>query len=163
AVATVLPHTDPGVLSRNELALLRRVSASQGLMLGTARAGLAQRGGARLGAPGQLPRVRRETIRLAGELGIPFTTGILIGIGETREERIEALLEIRHLGELRGHLQEVIVQNFRAKPGTRMAEHPEPTLDELLWTAGGAGVLLGANWPIQCPPNLSGDDFGRLL
>jgi FO synthase len=159
----LLPHTNPGVLTRDELALLRRVSASQGLMLETAAERLSQRGGPHFGSPDKLPAVRLETIRLAGELGIPFTTGILIGIGETREERIEALLEIRHLGELRGHVQEVIVQNFRAKPGTRMAEHPEPTLDELLWTAAAARVLLGANWHIQCPPNLSGDDFGRLL
>ncbi len=159
----LLPHTNPGVLTRDELALLRTVSASQGLMLETAADRLSQRGGPHFGSPDKLPAARFETIRLAGELGIPFTTGILIGIGETREERIEALQEIRRLGELHGHVQEVIVQNFRAKPGTRMAEYPEPTLDELLWTAAAARVLLGANWHIQCPPNLSGDDFGRLL
>jgi FO synthase len=159
----LLPHTNPGVLARDELAMLRSVSASQGLMLETAADRLTQRGGAHFGSPDKLPAARLETIRLAGELGIPFTTGVLIGIGETREERIEALREIRRLGELHGHVQEVIVQNFRAKPGTRMAQHPEPPLDELLWTAAAARVLLGANWHIQCPPNLSGDDFGRLL
>ncbi len=159
----LLPHTNPGVLARDELAMLRTVSASQGLMLETAADRLSQRGGPHFGSPDKLPAARLETIRLAGELGIPFTTGVLIGIGETREERIEALREIRRLGELHGHVQEVIVQNFRAKPGTRMAQHPEPTLDELLWTAAAARVLLGANWHIQCPPNLSGDDFGRLL
>ena len=159
----LLPHTNPGVLTRDELAMLRTVSASQGLMLETAADRLSQRGGPHFGSPDKLPAARLETIRLAGELGIPFTTGVLIGIGETREERIEALREIRRLGELHGHVQEVIVQNFRAKPGTRMAQNPEPTLDELLWTTAAARVLLGANWHIQCPPNLSGEDFGRLL
>jgi FO synthase len=159
----LLPHTNPGVLTRDELALLRTVSVSQGLMLETAADRLSQRGGPHFGSPDKVPAARLETIRLAGELRIPFTTGILIGIGETREERIEALRAIRDAGELHGQVQEVIVQNFRAKPGTRMAEHPEPTLDELLWTAAAARLLLGPNWHIQCPPNLSGDDFGRLL
>jgi FO synthase len=159
----LLPHTNPGVLTRDELALLRTVSVSQGLMLETAADRLSQRGGPHFGSPDKVPAARLETIRLAGELWIPFTTGILIGIGETREERIEALRAIRDAGELHGQVQEVIVQNFRAKPGTRMAEHPEPTLDELLWTAAAARLLLGPNWHIQCPPNLSGDDFGRLL
>ena len=159
----LLPHANPGVLSRDELALLRTVSVSQGLMLETAAERLSARGGPHYGSPDKLPAARLETIRLAGELRIPFTTGILIGIGETREERLEALLAIRELGERYGHVQEVIVQNFRAKPGTKMADHPEPSLDELLWTAAAARVLLGADWHIQCPPNLSGDDFGRLL
>jgi FO synthase len=159
----LLPHTNPGVLAREELALLRTVSVSQGLMLETATDRLSARGGPHFGSPDKLPAARLETIRLAGELRIPFTTGILIGIGETREERLEALLAIRELGERYGHVQEVIVQNFRAKPGTKMAGHPEPSLDELLWTAAAARVLLGPDWHIQCPPNLSGDDFGRLL
>jgi FO synthase len=159
----LLPHTNPGVLNREELALLRTVSVSQGLMLETAAERLSARGGPHFGSPDKLPAARLETIRLAGELRVPFTTGILIGIGETREERLEALLAIRDLGERYGHVQEVIVQNFRAKPGTKMAGHPEPSLDELLWTAAAARVLLGPDWHIQCPPNLSGDDFGRLL
>jgi FO synthase len=159
----LLPHTNPGVLSRDELSLLREVSVSQGLMLETTSERLGHRGGPHFGSPDKLPARRLETIRLAGELSIPFTTGILIGIGETRAERIDALLAIRALGERYGHVQEVIVQNFRAKAGTRMAEHPEPSLDELMWTAAAARVLLGADWHIQCPPNLSGDDFGRLL
>jgi FO synthase len=159
----LLPHANPGVLGRDELALLRTVSVSQGLMLETASERISARGGPHFGSPDKLPAARLETIRLAGELRIPFTTGILIGIGETREERIEALLAIRELGERYGHVQEVIVQNFRAKPGTKMAGHPEPSLDELLWTAAAARVVLGPDWHIQCPPNLSGDDFGRLL
>jgi FO synthase len=159
----LLPHTNPGVLSREELTRLRAVSVSQGLMLETAAERLSRRGGAHFGSPDKLPSARLETIRLAGELGIAFTTGILIGIGETREERIEALMAIRELHERHGHIQEVIVQNFRAKPGTKMAEHPEPSLDELLWSAAAARLVLPADIHVQCPPNLSGEDFGRLL
>jgi FO synthase len=159
----LLPHTNPGVLTHDELARLREISVSQGLMLETTSERLSQRGGPHFGSPDKWPAPRLETIRLAGELRIPFTTGILIGIGETREERLDALLAIRELGERHGHVQEVIVQNFRAKPGTKMAGHPEPSLDELLWTAAAARVLLGPDWHIQCPPNLSGDDFGVLL
>jgi FO synthase len=158
----LLPHTNPGVLTRRELALLRGVSVSQGLMLETASERLSARGGPHFGSPDKLPAARLGTIRLAGELRIPFTTGILIGIGETREERLEALVAIRELGERYRHVQEVIVQNFRAKPGTKMAQSPQPSLDELLWTAAAARVVLGPEWHIQCPPNLS-DDFGRLL
>jgi FO synthase len=155
----LLPHVNPGVLARDELAALREVSVSAGLMLETISERLSQRGGPHFGSPDKLPAARLETIGLAGELEIPFTTGILIGIGETRAERIDALLAIRDLGE---HVQEVIVQNFRAKPGTKMASHPEPSLDELLWTAAAARLILGPEAHIQCPPNLS-EDFGRLL
>jgi FO synthase len=159
----LLPHVNPGVMTRDDLALLRTVSASQGIMLETASARLSARGGAHHGSPDKLPERRLETIRLAGELAIPFTTGILIGIGETREERLEALREIRALHERYGHIQEVIVQNFRAKPGTKMASAPEPTLDELLWTARAARELLGPQMHVQVPPNLSYDHFPRLL
>jgi FO synthase len=158
----LLPHTNPGVLSREELVALRAVSVSQGLMLETTAERLSGRGGPHFGSPDKLPAGRLETLQLAGELQIPFTTGILIGIGESRAERIEALIAIREVGERYGHVQEVIVQNFRAKPGTKMADHPEPSLDELLWTAAAARLVLGPDWHIQCPPNLS-DDFGRLL
>jgi FO synthase len=159
----LLPHTNPGVLTREELALLRTVSVSQGLMLETTSERLSQRGAPHFGSPDKHPVVRLETIRLAGEARIPFTTGILIGIGETRAERIEALVAIAELHERHGHVQEVIVQNFRAKPGTKMSEHPEPSLAELLWTAAAARVVLPPAIHVQCPPNLSGDDFGRLL
>ena len=159
----LLPHLNPGVMDAADLARLRRVSASQGIMLESSSERLSARGWPHFGSPDKLPARRLETLRLAGEAAVPFTTGILIGIGETREERIEALLAIRELGERYGHVQEVIVQNFRAKPGTRMAEHPEPSLDELLWTAAAARVLLGPRWNIQAPPNLSYDEFPRLL
>ncbi len=159
----LLPHVNPGVMTRDELALLRMVSASQGIMLETASARLSQKGMPHFGSPDKLPERRLETIRLAGELAIPFTTGILIGIGETREERVEALEAIRGLHERYGHIQEVIVQNFRAKAGTKMAAAPEPSLDDLLWTVGAARQVLGPAMHIQVPPNLSYDDFPRLL
>jgi FO synthase len=159
----LLPHANPGVMSEADLAALRQVSVSQGIMLETASARLSERGGAHFGSPDKLPERRLETIQLAGKLRVPFTSGILIGIGETRAERVEALLALRELGERHGHVQEVIVQNFRAKPGTRMAGHPEPSLKELLWTAAAARIVLGPDWNIQAPPNLSYDDFPRLL
>jgi FO synthase len=159
----LLPHVNPGVMTREELALLRTVSASQGIMLETAAPRLSQKGMPHHGSPDKLPERRLETIRLAGELQIPFTTGILIGIGETREERLEALEVIRKLHERYGHIQEVIVQNFRAKPGTKMAGAPEPSLDDLLWTARAARALLGPKMHVQVPPNLSYDEFPRLL
>jgi len=159
----LLPHANPGVLARDELRALREVTASQGIMLETAAERLSERGGPHFGSPDKLPAARLETLLLAGEERIPFTSGILIGIGETRTERIEALLAIRGLHEEHGHIQEVIVQNFRAKPGTLMAEREEPSLHELLWTAAAARLVLGPDMNVQCPPNLSYDDFPRLL
>jgi FO synthase len=159
----LLPHANPGVLSRDELRALRGVTASQGIMLESASDRLAERGGPHFGSPDKLPAARLETLRLAGEERVPFTTGILIGIGETRAERIEALLAIRELHQEHGHIQEVIVQNFRAKPGTLMADREEPSLDELLWTAAAARLVLPLDVSVQCPPNLSYDDFPRLL
>ena len=159
----LLPHANPGVMTRDELAALREVTASQGIMLETTSERLSARGGPHFGSPDKHPPARLETLRLAGELAIPFTTGILIGIGETREERIEALEAICGLHERYGHIQEVIVQNFRAKTGTRMAQHPEPSLDDLLWTAAVARLVLPADVHVQVPPNLSYEDFPRLL
>jgi FO synthase len=159
----LLPHANPGVMTREELAALREVTASQGIMLETISDRLSERGGPHFGSPDKRPAARLETIRLAGQLAIPFTTGILIGIGETRAERIESLKAIRDLHERYGHVQEVIVQNFRAKAGTRMASHPEPSLDDLLWTAAAARLVLPADVHVQVPPNLSYDDFPRLL
>jgi FO synthase len=159
----LLPHLNPGVMSRKELELLRPVSASMGIMLETVSDRLSQKGGPHWASPDKEPAARLETIRLAGELAIPFTSGILIGIGETREERIEALLALKASGDEYGHLGEVIVQNFRAKPGTRMADHPDATLDEQLWTIAAARVVLGAGWHVQAPPNLAYDDYPLLL
>ncbi len=159
----LLPHLNPGVMTRAELEQLRAVSASMGIMLETTAERLGAKGGPHWASPDKAPARRLETIRLAGELAIPFTSGILIGIGETREERIDALLALKALGEEHGHVQEVIVQNFRAKAGTRMASHPEPSLDDHLWTIAAARILLGSGWHVQAPPNLAFDDFPRLL
>lgn len=159
----LLPHLNPGVMSRAELAALRPVSASMGIMLETVSDRLSERGGPHWASPDKEPARRLETIELAGELRIPFTSGILIGIGETRAERVEALEALRELHQRHGHLQEVIVQNFRTKPGTRMAAHPEPTLDDHLWTIAAARLLLPEDVSVQAPPNLAYDDFPRLL
>ncbi len=159
----LLPHLNPGVMTREELESLRPVSASMGIMLETTAERLSARGGPHWASPDKIPEQRLGTIRLAGELAIPFTSGLLIGIGETREERLDALLALRALGEEFGHVQEVIVQNFRAKPGTRMASHPEPSLDDHLWTIAAARLLLGPEWHVQAPPNLAFGEFPRLL
>ena len=159
----LLPHLNPGVMTREDAARLRRVSASMGLMLETASDRLSARGGPHFGSPDKVPARRLETLAAAGEERVPFTTGLLIGIGESRAERIDALLAIRELAERYGHVQEVIVQNFRAKPGTRMAAAAEPPLEELLWTIAVARILLGPRAHLQAPPNLSYDDFPRLL
>jgi FO synthase len=159
----LLPHLNPGVMSETELRTLRPASASMGIMLETSAERLSARGGPHFGSPDKLPARRLATLEAAGRAAVPFTTGILIGIGETRAERIESLLAIRNVGERYGHIQEVIVQNFRAKPGTRMSQAPEPTVGELLWTAAAARVVLGPHWSIQAPPNLSYHEFPRLL
>ena len=159
----LLPHLNPGVMSRAELTALRPVSASMGLMLETASDRLSVKGGPHWASPDKVPARRLETIERAGALAIPFTSGILIGIGETRAERLEALGELSALHERHGHLQEVIVQNFRAKPGTRMAAHPEPTLEEHLWTIAAARLVLPPDVSVQAPPNLAYEDFPRLL
>jgi len=159
----LLPHLNPGVLSRDDLRALRPVSASMGIMLETTSERLSARGAPHFGSPDKLPSVRLATLAGAGEERVPFTTGVLIGIGETREERLDALNAIGELAERYGHVQEVIVQNFRAKPGTRMADAAEPPLEELLWTIAVARIVLGASAHVQAPPNLSYDDFPRLL
>ncbi len=158
----LLPHANPGVVSEAELALLRTIAPSQGIMLETITPRLSQRGGPHFGSPDKLPERRLAMIEAAGRRAIPFTTGILIGIGETREERIDALFAIAEAHARHGHVQEVIVQNFRAKPGTKMADHAEPTLEDHLWTIAIARLILGPEAHLQAPPNLTGD-FGRLL
>src|SRR3954471_15369692 len=159
----LLPHVNAGVMSAEDVRALRRVSVSQGLMLEGTAPRLAERGGPHFGSPDKAPAARLATIAAAGEAHVPFTSGILIGIGETRTERLDALLAIRDLHERYGHVQEVIVQNFRAKPGTRMAGHAEPDLGEVLWSAAAARLVVGAEMNVQVPPNLSYADFGRLL
>ena len=158
----LLPHFNPGVMTRNELAKLREVSVSMGIMLESTSLRLMERGGCHFGSPDKDPAVRLETIRHAGELKIPFTSGILIGIGETRADRIESLLALRNLHEEFGHIQEIIIQNFRAKPNTKMADVPEPDLADLQWTIAIARVIFGADMSIQAPPNLSDGGAGLI-
>jgi len=150
----LLPHVNPGVLTADDIVALRAVSVSQGLMLESSAERLSARGGPHFGSPDKHPALRLETIRLAGEYAVPFTSGLLIGIGETRRERIESLLALRAAHERHGHIQEVIVQNFRAKPDTIMADAEDASLDEHLWTIAIARLVLGAAMNIQAPPNL---------
>jgi FO synthase len=150
----LLPHLNPGVMTPDDLARLRAVSVSQGIMLESAAERLGRRGGPHFGSPDKLPAARLATIEAAGAAAVPFTSGILIGIGETRRERVEALLALRAAHRRHGHIQEIIVQNFRAKPGTRMAQAPEPDEAEHLWTIAAARLVFGAAMNIQAPPNL---------
>ena len=159
----LLPHTNPGVLDEAEIVALRRVSVSQGMMLESTSDRLCAPGGPHFGCPDKVPAVRLATLEAAGRARAPYTSGILIGIGETRLERIEALLALRDTHARHGHLQEVIIQNFRAKTDTRMRAHDEPGFEDLLWTAAVARIVLGAAANIQIPPNLSEARFPELL
>jgi 7,8-didemethyl-8-hydroxy-5-deazariboflavin synthase CofG subunit len=159
----LLPHANPGVMDREALLRFKDSNASVGLMLETVSVRLMRDGLAHAKAPDKAPALRLRSIEEAGKLSIAFTTGILIGIGETFEERIDSLLAIRDLHEKYGHVQEVIVQNFRAKPTIPMASHPEPSMDDMLRTLAIARLILGPEMNIQAPPNLSYGDFPRLL
>jgi FO synthase len=159
----LLPHANPGVMDRPALERFKDSNASVGLMLETVSVRLMRDGLAHANAPDKVPALRLRTIEEAGKLSIAFTTGILIGIGETMEERIDSLLAIRALHEKYDHIQEVIVQNFRAKPEIPMAHHPEPSLDDMLRTLALARLILGPHMNLQAPPNLSYADFPRLL
>jgi 7,8-didemethyl-8-hydroxy-5-deazariboflavin synthase CofH subunit/7,8-didemethyl-8-hydroxy-5-deazariboflavin synthase CofG subunit len=158
----LLPHANAGALSQAELERLRAVSPSQGMMIETLAERLGEPGGPHHGAPDKTPARRLATLEAAGLARVPFTTGILVGIGETRAERIDALLAIRESHARHGHVQEVIVQNFLPKPGTAMHQHPPCDRDEFVWTVAAARVVLGSEMHVQAPPNLS-DDLGALL
>src|SRR5437660_3595823 len=159
----LLPHANPGVMDHAALARLKNSNASVGLMLENVSPRLMRDGLPHAKAPDKVPTLRLRTIEEAGKLSMAFTTGILIGIGETMEERIDSLFAIRALHENYGHIQEVIIQNFRAKPDIPMAAHPEPSLEDMLRTIAMARLILGPHVNIQAPPNLSYDDFPRLL
>src|SRR3984957_19939752 len=159
----LLPHLNPGVMDAADLRRLRPVSASMGLMLESASDRLCERGGPHFGSPDKVPARRLATLQAAGELGIPMTTGLLIGIGETRRERIESLLALRTLHDGHGHLQELIIQNFKAKPGTKMAGASEPAMEEQLWTVAVARLLFGPSMSIQAPPNLRPEGLAALV
>ncbi|MBT4162986.1 MAG: 7,8-didemethyl-8-hydroxy-5-deazariboflavin synthase CofG, partial [Gammaproteobacteria bacterium] len=151
----LFPHLNPGLMTADEFAELRKVSISMGIMLESASGRLTEKGMPHHGSPDKIPERRFETLKLAGEARVPFTSGILIGIGETRQERLESLLALRSANDPYGHIQEIIIQNFRAKPETLMANAPEPDLNELLWTIAMARVIFGPEMNIQAPPNLS--------
>lgn len=153
--AGLMAHTNAGVLTRDELARLKPVNASMGLMLESTSERLCARGGPHAGAPDKRPDVRLAMHEDAGALAIPFTSGILVGIGETEDERVEALVAIRDAHRRHGHIQEVIVQPFRAHADTRMARAPEATDDDYLRAIALARLLLDDEVTVQAPPNLS--------
>jgi len=159
----LLPHSNPGLMSAVDLQRLKETNISLGLMLESGSVRLLRSGRPHWKAPDKVPSRRLQTIEQAGRLSIAFTTGILIGIGETAEERLDSLLAIRDLHEKYGHIQEVIIQPFRAKSGTRMAHEPEPSTEDLLRTLAIARLIFGGEMNIQSPPNLLSDDYPRLL
>ncbi len=159
----LFPHLNPGLMNLDEFRNMRKVSISMGIMLESVSDRLTEKGMPHYGSPDKVPSRRLETIRLAGEARVPFTSGILIGIGETRRERIESLLALRQANEPWGHIQEIIIQNFRAKPDTLMSNAPEPDVNELLWTIAMARLLFGPAMNVQAPPNLSPGVFEQLV
>ena len=159
----MLPHANPGTMARREIAALQPFNPSMGLMLESTSKALYAKGGPHEFAPSKRPSVRLKTLELAGQLRVPFTTGILIGIGESRRDRIESLLAIADLQAQYGHVQEVIIQNFLAKPETPMEDAPDAKTDELLWTVAVARLILGADANLQVPPNLSAKDYQIYL
>jgi len=159
----LLPHCNPGLMGAEDLRRLRESNVSMGLMLESTNPLLGRRGAAHWRAPDKVPSLRLRTIEEAGRLSIAFTTGILIGIGETAEDRVDSLFAIRHAHEEYGHIQEVIVQPFRAKPGTRMAAAAEPSLEDLQRTLAVARLVLGGDINLQSPPNLVAEDYPDLL
>ena len=159
----LFPHLNPGLMAADELAEMRKVSISMGIMLESASDRLTEKGMPHYGSPDKVPALRLETLRLAGEAKVPFTSGLLIGIGETRYERIESLLALRDANEPHGHIQEIIIQNFRAKAETLMVNAPEPDMNELLWTISLARIIFGAGMNIQAPPNLSPGIFEQIV
>ena len=159
----LLPHANPGIMSREEVASLRESNVSMGLMLETTSERLHGKGEAHFNCPGKIPEERLETMRFAGEQGIAFTTGILIGIGETWEERIDSLFAIKEVHEEHGNIQEVIVQNFRVKDDIAMRHEDEPSIFEMLRTIATARLIMGPAMNIQAPPNLTPDAYGLYL
>jgi FO synthase len=159
----LLPHSNPGVMGFDDLRRLRETNVSAGLMLESTSVRLLRPGGAHWKAPDKVPALRLRTIENAGELSMAFTTGILIGIGETPEERVDSLLAIRAAHERHGHIQEVIIQPFRVKLDIRMAQAPEPSNEDLLRTIAVARLIFGGEMNLQSPPNLVSEDYPELL
>ena len=159
----LLPHSNPGLMGPKDLRRLKEVNISLGLMLENISDRLTLPSGPHFNAPDKKPSLRLKTIEEAGRLHIPFTTGILIGIGETWQERIDSLFAIREVHQRHGHIQEVIIQNFRPKPEIPMRDHPEPSLEDMLKTIALARLILGGEMNIQAPPNLTPEGFELYL
>lgn len=159
----LLPHSNAGIMGPGDLRRLKKVNPSMGLMLESISERLLLPGAAHDNAPDKKPAARLRTLKAAGELRIPFTTGILVGIGESWPERIDSLLAIRELHHRYGHIQEVIVQNFRAKPTIPMRAHPDAKHEEMLKTVALARLILGGDMNIQVPPNLTPDGYELYL
>jgi len=159
----LLPHTNAGLMTREEMAMLRPLNASMGLMLESISPRLRARGGVHQAAPDKDPALRMKMIDEAGELKIPFTSGILLGIGETAAERAQSLVAIRDSHARHGHIQEVIIQNFRAKPEIAMADAPEPDAFDMVRAIATARLVLGAEANVQAPPNLSPNQIELFL
>ncbi len=158
----LLPHSNPGAISKEDMAELKDVNASLGMMLENVSDRLSQAGGPHEHSPSKDPRVRLSTIESAGQLKIPFTTGLLIGIGETSKEVVDSLFAIKELHDKYGHIQEIIIQNFRAKPGIPMCNHAEPPFEYVMHVAAIARLIFGGAMNIQIPPNLS-SRYGEYL
>jgi FO synthase len=159
----LLPHANPGVMTREDIAALREVNASMGIMLENVSSSLLRPEEAHHRCPDKVPKRRLATLEYAGQMKVAFTTGILIGIGETLEERVDSLFAIKQIHERYGHIQEVIIQNFRTKPDIPMRDHPEPTLLDMLCTIAVARLILGGRVNIQAPPNLTPDAYQMYL
>ena len=159
----LLPHLNPGNMTLLEMEKLREDSVSMGIMLESSSERLCGKGGPHFGSPDKQPATRLQTMKNAGKLRIPITTGILIGIGETIEERIQSLLDIKNLHKEYGHIQEVIIQNFIPKENTRMKKHSPACKEDLLWTLSAARIIFGKDMNIQCPPNLNSDYLDQIL
>ena len=159
----LLPHLNPGNMTLLEMEKLREYSVSMGIMLESSSERLCGKGGPHFGSPDKQPATRLQTMKNAGKLRIPITTGILIGIGETIEERIQSLLDIKNLHREYGHIQEVIIQNFIPKENTRMKKHSPASKEDLLWTLSAARIIFGKDMNIQCPPNLNSDYLDQIL
>jgi 7,8-didemethyl-8-hydroxy-5-deazariboflavin synthase len=158
---SLLPHSNPGILQKDELKMLREINASMGLMLETTSSRLMESPAHRK-SPGKDPKLRIKTIENAGKLKIPFTTGLLIGIGETVEERVDSLLEIRRIQDKYGHIQEIIIQNFKPKPGIEMESHREPSLLDMIRMVAVTSLLF-PDCGVQVPPNLNRDTAGMFI
>ena len=159
----LFPHGNPGTMTRNDMKKLQETNVSLGLMLENISDRLSESGGPHEFAVSKRPKARLKTIENAGKLQIPFTTGILVGIGETKKERLDSIFALKKINEDYGHIQELIIQNFRAKSDIPMKSHPEPLIQDFIWTIAATRIIMGANANIQVPPNLNEGYYENFL